>query len=385
MSTLLKPSVRVTYPPTCARANGSEQNRVSLPPDVQPFFDDSEAQFNSAKEEYTKAQEIAEAYNEELLLQHAPRSVDEPVFRRGEKLGQGSFSKVYVMRDKKTGEEYAEKDIPSGTGESVISPPEKIREEIRIMGRLRHHHLTSLRWWTQDERSFKIYIQPVAEKNLKDILTYPHNLASCGTETQYFEWFGCLAAALNYMHSCGIKHKDIKASNILVKEQQVFLSDFGASLDWSSRDSSMTNGGRLEGTQQYWAPECREGQDRTEKVDTFAMGCVFAEMLANLFGLTIDQYDDERVVQCESKEFRACKRIASNLETKRMSWRTEKGTSEDAIAKTKFIIGLVKDLLFHEADDRLSSRQLYGRFLHEEFGIRKELLLCNICHGSAGR
>lgn len=39
---------------------------------------------------------------------------------------------------------------------------------------------------------------------------------------------GCLSNALAYIHGAGIKHKDIKPSNILVLGDVMILSDFGS-------------------------------------------------------------------------------------------------------------------------------------------------------------
>lgn len=40
-------------------------------------------------------------------------------------------------------------------------------------------------------------------------------------------FFGCLASAVAYLHAQKIRHRDIKPQNIIVREDEVFLADFG--------------------------------------------------------------------------------------------------------------------------------------------------------------
>ena len=56
------------------------------------------------------------------------------------------------------------------------------------------------------------------------------------------------------MHDNQIRHKDIKPPNILIEGDEVYITDFGVSIDWSEYGCSTTEG-PAEMTQRYSAPE----------------------------------------------------------------------------------------------------------------------------------
>jgi serine/threonine protein kinase len=88
---------------------------------------------------------------------------------------------------------------------------------------------------------------------------------------------GCLAGALSYIHEQRIKHKDIKPSNVLLTQENVYLTDFGVSSDFAESTGSVTDQG-IRGTPKYFAPEVAEYQPNGTAADVFSLGCLFLEM-----------------------------------------------------------------------------------------------------------
>jgi serine/threonine protein kinase len=99
------------------------------------------------------------------------------------------------------------------------------------------------------------------------------------TKHRLLESFGCIANAVAYLHLHGIRHKDLKPSQILLSPNGLWLADFGWSSDISEFSQSVTSGGdRI--TMKYRAPERAGMEPCGRSEDVFAIGCIFLEMSA---------------------------------------------------------------------------------------------------------
>jgi serine/threonine-protein kinase len=91
-----------------------------------------------------------------------------------------------------------------------------------------------------------------------------------------------LASALDYAHSQGVIHRDIKDKNVMFDNQgTVFLVDFGiAKLMSITGTSGLTHTGATVGTPWYMAPEQWRGEPVTPAVDQYALGVTVYVMLS---------------------------------------------------------------------------------------------------------
>jgi serine/threonine protein kinase len=139
------------------------------------------------------------------------------------------------------------------------------------------------------EETLSILMYPVAECNLDTFLSRLHiGVNKIMRNSAIFDFFGCLANTVAYIHSSLTKHMDIKPQNILVRERErqgfstqykVYITDFGIARSYTSLDVSETEGPTMF-TRRYAAPEVVDGQKRGLPADIFSLGCVFLEMAA---------------------------------------------------------------------------------------------------------
>jgi serine/threonine-protein kinase len=86
-----------------------------------------------------------------------------------------------------------------------------------------------------------------------------------------------LLDALQYAHDQGVWHRDIKPANIIIMNNgRIKVADFGIA---RVESSTLTQVGALMGTPGFIAPEQYLGKDVDHRVDLFAAGVVFYELL----------------------------------------------------------------------------------------------------------
>jgi len=85
-----------------------------------------------------------------------------------------------------------------------------------------------------------------------------------------------IAEGLAYCHEQGVVHRDVKPDNILImNEDQPAILDFGLALT-----PTRPGPGKAAGTPGYVAPEQIEGQRGDKRIDVYALGATFYDMLA---------------------------------------------------------------------------------------------------------
>ena len=208
------------------------------------------------------------------LLQSRLTGEDEWIGRRLagywilEKLGQGGMARVY--RVNRSPDLHPRHDLAMKilTGEIDEATRARYYREVRLGARLRHPNVVLLYEPVEVDGTVGIVMELVRGVSLRAGIP---NLELGALLRQ-------LADALDYLHSQGIVHRDIKPDNVLLGEDGTLkLMDFGIALPPDA--ARVTGSGAIVGTLAYMAPEQIQKQPVTGAADQYALGLMCYEFL----------------------------------------------------------------------------------------------------------
>ncbi|KAK9464392.1 kinase-like domain-containing protein [Lipomyces arxii] len=194
------------------------------------------------------------------------------IYRRDEVIGRGNFGVVYKGYDNVERKVIAIKVLNLDTAENEVKD---VQHEISLLSQLqqgdaqnivRYHgsHLVGSRLW--------IIMDYCAGGSVRTLMAMGR-IEERFTQVIVRESL----IALAYIHKAGIIHRDIKAANILIKNDgRVQLSDFGVAAQISSNHPKRST---IVGTPYWMAPEViTEGATYNYKADIWSLGITIYEM-----------------------------------------------------------------------------------------------------------
>lgn len=336
-----------------------------------------EAAFEQARQEEQSRVERGRGTVSGNVQKSLPGPLSETKFSHVEQLGSGQFGNVSKVLQSGNSE-----DAPVYFARKFISAPLASKDHVRrkvikdmvlneadIMRKLQHHHIASMLLWIEEPEGFSLIMPTVADCNLRDFLGQCIDGSFPIEQVGLLDgWFGCLVSALGFAHAKSVKHEDIKPHNILVKEERVYLADFGCAQDFEQSESSISKDQWLAGTPVYWPPEPRDSRGRP--ADVFALGCVFSEMLTVRHKRTLDEYQAKRKVN-STKDSDYPYRFSRNLPAVR-EWLQGLPDMKDDVSK--LLLKVILIMLREDVKQRQDAKEL-KKLLRRE----GDLLFCESC------
>ncbi len=181
-------------------------------------------------------------------------------------LGQGGMSVVYRGKHSVTGQEVALKVLPPDLA-AYRDVKDRFLEEGRALAQLDHPNIVHLYNFGSDGDSLILAMQFVRGKTWERMIMEDARLPWKRTAELTCD----VSRALDYAHGRGIIHRDMKPSNVLIRELDGAgtVMDFGIAKVQSS--SKLTATGQTMGTVRYMSPEQVRGKPVDERTDIYSL------------------------------------------------------------------------------------------------------------------
>lgn len=217
------------------------------------------------------------------------------------RIGRGGMGSVYEVESLDLHERYALKTFtydPADDDGDVLK--NKFLEEGKILARLRHPNIAHVYSLAYDQELELLYfvMDLVLSEDGRPYSVENASFADLEEDTA-LAWFTDVCEALDYIHSQGIVHRDIKPGNLLVKQDgHIVLTDFGIAKinagkmkDEVNPAMTMRIDGNITvlGSNHYMAPEVEMGGEVTPAADAYSLGVMMFEMLT---GKWYDKVED---------------------------------------------------------------------------------------------
>lgn len=203
----------------------------------------------------------------------------------GKVVGVGSYGKVRAAWHRLTSSKVAIKTYDK----SKLKDPahwKRVHSEIKIMEQISHPRIARMYEAVETPKRMHLIMECLDGGNLCSYVKAKRRLSEEESKRIFFQ----ILQAIEYLHSLGVSHRDVKLENVLFEsDRDIKLIDFGFS-------TVCQPGKKLKvfcGTPSYMAPEIvRRSEYEGKPVDMWSMGILLYALLCGCFPFRAKAYPD---------------------------------------------------------------------------------------------
>ena len=199
-------------------------------------------------------------------------------YRVVRRLGAGGMGEVHLVEDLKLdGRHFAVKLLPSFLAANKRAIAGLKREALHAM-ELSHSHIVTVRGFEEMESGQPFLVMDYVDgETLEEILLERERMS----EAEVTRIFGPIAEALDYAHGRGVIHRDVKPSNIMIRQDGTpLIMDFGIAREAKETSTLVTGRESTSGTLPYMSPEQLRGKKPEASQDIYSLAATMWECLA---------------------------------------------------------------------------------------------------------
>ncbi|XP_065586386.1 serine/threonine-protein kinase Nek5 [Cyrtonyx montezumae] len=191
------------------------------------------------------------------------------------KLGEGSFGRIFLAREKVDNEQCVIKEID--LTKMPMKEKEASQKEVILLAKMKHANIVTFYASLQEENKLYIVMEYCDGGDLMKRINMQHGVLF--DEDQILSWFVQISLGLKHIHDRKILHRDIKSQNIFLSGngKVAKLGDFGIA---RQLNDTMEFAYTCVGTPYYLSPEICENRPYNNKTDIWSLGCVLYELCA---------------------------------------------------------------------------------------------------------
>lgn len=200
-----------------------------------------------------------------------------------DQLGQGGMATVYKAHHQRLDRYVAVKFLHHSFLQDE-NFRNRFNREARIVARLDHPNIVPIYDYNEHENTPYLVMKYVDGPTLKQ-RAFKQGL----TPDQVIEILAPIADALDYAHSQGVLHRDMKPSNLLIdRDGRPYITDFGLARMVQTGESTISHDMML-GTPFYISPEQAQGERELDsRTDLYSLGIILYELITGKVPFTGD-------------------------------------------------------------------------------------------------